>query len=307
MENVRDELGRFPKNDITGVTNINKHGLKMKVIKYVNSDEIYVNFLKYNEIKRTTSANFRKGAVKSEKYIEEKHNSKIGEIKFNNKGEEMRIIKFRKNNDIDIVFPKFNEVVEHVQYSHFKSGNIKSIYSPNVYNIGFLGTRETIDSYIWKIWSGMLERCYTDRQISYANCSVCEEWHNYYNFKLWYDKHKYDINERLEVDKDVLKNGEKIYSPNTCLLLPRTINGYIASATCRKKDGLPTGVYKQKNGLFKVIKNFDGRQEKRFTNLNDATDWYLKEKNKHFQKILLKYENKIPKYIYKTLQNYKFK
>ncbi|EGT3619589.1 hypothetical protein FJ641_09325 [Clostridium perfringens] len=307
MENVRDALGRFPKNDITGAINVNKHGLKMKVIKYVNSDEIYVNFLKYNEIKRTTSANFRKGAVKSEKYIEEKHNSKIGEINFNNKGEEMRIIAFRKTDDIDIIFPQFNEVAKHIQYSHFKSGDVKSIYSPNVYGVGFLGTRDKINKHIWKIWSDMLERCYTDRYSAYNNCTVCKEWHNYYNFATWYSKHMYKINERLELDKDVLRNGEKFYSPNTCLLIPCTLNRYIATATCRKKDGLPTGVYLQKNKKYKVIKNFDGRQEKLFNNLNDAYEWYLINKNNHFQKILLNYENKIPKYIYTVLQKYEIK
>ena len=52
-----------------------------------------------------------------------------------------------------------------------------------------------------------MHRCYNDkfheRQSQYKECSVCEEWLNYSNFKVWYDKNKYG-EVQLDLDKDIL-------------------------------------------------------------------------------------------------------
>lgn len=302
----RDSLGRFPKNDITGHTNINSKGILMTVVKYVNSDEIYVKFDGYEEIKRTTASAFKKGLVKCDSFLKESHNLKIGEERYNNAGEKMIIINYKSVTDIDIVFPKYNEIVKNVQYTHFKRGEVKSVYTQNVYNKGFLGRREPPIQYVWSIWSGILERCFTDRYPNYNGCKVCDEWLNYCNFEKWYLQNEYPCLEKLHIDKDVLSKDSKIYSPSTCLLIPRSINCYISTRTCRKKDGLPTGVYVSKTGKVRVIKNFDGRVEKRFNTIEEGEQWYINCKNEHYQKLLSKYKDIIPTKTFNILKKYKF-
>lgn len=74
----------------------------------------------------------------------------------------------------------------------------------------------------------MMNRCYGDKhkysQYSYKGCTVCEEWHNYQNFAKWYEDNYYNCEEELELDKDIIIYGNKLYSPETCLFVPKLVN-----------------------------------------------------------------------------------
>ena len=75
----------------------------------------------------------------------------------------------------------------------------------------------------------MLSRCYSNkqqkRQSSYKGCTVCSEWLNFKNFSDWYESHFYQIEgQKMCVDKDILFKGNKIYSPQTCCIVPNEIN-----------------------------------------------------------------------------------
>lgn len=77
-------------------------------------------------------------------------------------------------------------------------------------------------------WTSMLERCYSkkfhQRQPTYAGCSVSPEWLVYSNFKEWFD-----LNYRpgYQLDKDLLKVGNKIYGPDNCVMIPNHINSLL--------------------------------------------------------------------------------
>jgi hypothetical protein len=96
----------------------------------------------------------------------------------------------------------------------------------------------------------MLTRCYSEKRreinyLSYENCTVCEEWHNYQNFKKWYELNYYEIEEEeMELDKDILYKNNKIYSPQTCIFVPYSINLLFIKPNKRK---LPQGVCYDKN------------------------------------------------------------
>ena len=80
-------------------------------------------------------------------------------------------------------------------------------------------------------WAGMLGRTSANNRKlfpSYVGVSVDEEW---YDFKRFLDWHKierfiwnYNGFNNLEVDKDILKRGNKVYSPKYCSLVTREIN-----------------------------------------------------------------------------------
>lgn len=93
-------------------------------------------------------------------------------------------------------------------------------------------------------WKDMLKRCYSEKYISknpsYAEASVCDEWLTFSNFKKWLCS--FDGWEHLEVDKDLLYRGNKVYSPTTCILVPHRINTLLIDKT--KRGSYPLGVCK---------------------------------------------------------------
>ena len=67
-------------------------------------------------------------------------------------------------------------------------------------------------------------------------------WHNYQNFAQWFNENRYDVEGRLHIDKDILYPGNKIYCPDTCLLVPQRINMLFLNKP--NKRGLPNGIIK---------------------------------------------------------------
>ena len=64
---------------------------------------------------------------------------RTGEKGVNNFGSEMVIVEYRKWDDVDIYFPKYDWVAKNKQYNGFKKGNIKCPYEPRYYGKGYLG------------------------------------------------------------------------------------------------------------------------------------------------------------------------
>ena len=93
-------------------------------------------------------------------------------------------------------------------------------------------------------WRNMLERCYSYKPMyhAYWDCEVCDEWKNdFESFKEWYYQNLWSCPERLELDKDLLSNGKKIYSQETCCLIPKSLNVFLSTKR-DKTNYLPIGV-----------------------------------------------------------------
>jgi len=74
-------------------------------------------------------------------------------------------------------------------------------------------------------WTHMLERCYRPnfhaKHPTYVGCSVSKEWLIFSNFRSWMVKQDW---ENKHLDKDLLIQGNKVYSPETCLFVTPAIN-----------------------------------------------------------------------------------
>lgn len=108
-------------------------------------------------------------------------------------------------------------------------------------------------------WKGMLERCYSDKfkvkQPSYEGCYVCEEWLKFSNFKNWMIQQDY---EGKHLDKDLLVEGNRMYSPETCIFIPRKINNFLILRG-NDRGEFPLGVsYDNNAGKFKAAGQENG-------------------------------------------------
>ena len=77
----------------------------------------------------------------------------------------------------------------------------------------------------YRVWHGMLQRCYStkyqDTHPTYKGCSVSDEWLTFSNFRAWMEKQDW---EGMQLDKDILFSGNKLYSDKTCAFVTRGVN-----------------------------------------------------------------------------------
>lgn len=90
----------------------------------------------------------------------------------------------------------------------------------------------------YRAWSSMLNRCYSfktqERCPTYKGCSVSEEWLLFSNFRAWMVAQDW---EGKQLDKDLLFEGNKVYSPETCVFVTRMVNMFtIDSAASRGEE-----------------------------------------------------------------------
>ena len=77
-------------------------------------------------------------------------------------------------------------------------------------------------------WTDMLRRCYSkklhEKRPTYLGCTVCKEWLTFSSFREWMTTQEW---EGKELDKDLLIDGNKIYSPETCVFVSREVNIFV--------------------------------------------------------------------------------
>lgn len=90
-------------------------------------------------------------------------------------------------------------------------------------------------------WQDMLKRCYSasyhKKKPSYIGCYVCDEWLTFSKFKKWMRTQDW---QGKHLDKDLISEGNLVYSPDTCLFLSPEVNQFIN--TGGKRNGLLMGV-----------------------------------------------------------------
>ena len=112
---------------------------------------------------------------------------------------------------------------------HIRNGLVKDLLVPSVYGVGFLGDgiyapkNCALSKIAHERWSSIIKRCYkptTKVEIrNYSDCELCEEWQDFQNFCQWFiDNHPNDGKE-YHLDKDIKVDGNRVYSPETCLFV----------------------------------------------------------------------------------------
>ena len=310
------------KIDRTGEIGLNKFGSKMIIQNYKNSHDIDIYFPEYNcIIKHKEYGDFKRGYIKCPN--ENREFNKLGEEGSNKFGSKMIIIKSESYNNVDIYFPEYNWTAKNRTYQTFQDGNIKCPYERRLYGVGYLGEgkykakegRKATLAY--RKWNDMLRRCYSeaamDKNPTYRNCYVCEEWHNFQVFAEWFYKHYYTIKDELmEIDKDILHKGNKIYSPDTCLIVPQRINKLFTKSDKSRGD-YPIGLYPRKKDNVLVVKCSiieNGEKNKKYLGrfplhqVEEAFLTYKRFKENYIKQVADEYKNSIPDKVYQALYNY---
>lgn len=77
----------------------------------------------------------------------------------------------------------------------------------------------------YRVWHDMLRRCYSaklqEKYTTYKGCNVSEEWLTFSNFRAWMEGQDFDDK---QLDKDILIEGNKVYSEDTCVFVSSRVN-----------------------------------------------------------------------------------
>lgn len=91
----------------------------------------------------------------------------------------------------------------------------------------------------YRAWKDMLSRCYSstyqDRKPTYVGCIVTDDWHTFSVFKSWMMAQDWEGN---QLDKDLLSEGNKIYSPETCIFVTQMVNSFTTDCGASRGDYL---------------------------------------------------------------------
>lgn len=240
------QIKEVNKQKREGLTLLNNQGYKMKLIEYYDTRNIVVEF--EDGIKVNSSWQlFKLGRIK-------KPEERINRIFNTKEGYQIKVITFNSYSDVTVEFQDKWKYVTHTTWGHCKEGAVRNKYHPNQYG-GIVGDiRPYKNCKEYQIWYNILTRCYDDnfhsKSPTYSCCEVCEEWKYYWNFYDWLHSQS-NFQQWLNgatwaVDKDILIKNNKIYSPQTCCLVPREINNILLKSN-KIRGNLPIGVTYRKN------------------------------------------------------------
>lgn len=230
-----------------------------------------------------------------------------------NSGGSVTVIDYIRGHEVVV---KHNDQYGHiatVQAGSLRKGKIKNPYHPNVFGIGFIGVGEHVSGVngkntpVYTAWKTMISRCYDPkyhaRCPTYIGCSVHSDWHNFQVFAEWYKQQPRA--EGWHLDKDLITEGNKIYSADTCVFVPPLINTLLSDSRGSRGD-LPQGVSRSK-GKYRARLNVGGEHHElgEYTTPEKAFEIYKFAKEANVKHVADKYKNLIDPRVYSSLMRYK--
>jgi hypothetical protein len=182
-----------------------------------------------------------------------------------------------------------------------------------LYGVGYFGEgpyKGKINGVIPKeytAWQNMLARCYSPiyqnnphNSENYKNCSVCPNWHNYQVFAKWYTEHTNYGKSRYALDKDLTYPGNRIYSEDSCWLVPPVINNMLK---VKWGNNPIKGVqYNSSYRLTYQVKTYNGFWNN-FKTLEEAVEFYHKQRNDRLIKLAYLHQDELSLTIFNNLIN----
>lgn len=316
-------MGKFYTNRKTerlGEEKINNQGCLMKIIEYYDVHNIIVEFQdeEHTRVKSEYKV-FKMGSVNNPSLVK-----RVGVENVNKDGDIMKVVQYNRHNDIIVEFQDDYLGKVHTTWGNFKNGGVKNPYHPNRFG-GIVGQNYLLQekdgrsTKEFDAWIDMLKRCHLGKSgakkyTAYKDVYVCEEWLFFDTFYTWITSQSnytcWNTTPDWAIDKDILIKGNKIYSPDTCCLVPKNINNLFTKNEDRRGN-YPIGVtYNKKNNNFRAqCSQNDGTgqiQLGSYDNFIDAFYAYKKYKEKLIKNIAQEEykQNRITKECYDAMMNY---
>jgi len=239
-----------------------------------------------------------------------KISNKTGEKHITKEGYEIEIIEYFNYCNCTIRF-KNGIVLKNKRYANILSGKIKNPYHPSIFGIGCIGEgKHDSLSKPYKTWFSMMQRCYSKqahkKYPSYGGNVVIEKWNYFQNFAKWYEENwKPWMDNKWQLDKDILISGNKVYSPETCCFVPQDINKLFTKSNSSRGE-YPIGVNLNKNGRFNARLRRDNKEKHLgyFDTIDKAFEMYKTAKEEHIKEVADKWKPFITPETYQAMYNY---
>jgi len=160
------------------------------------------------------------------------------------------------------------------------------------------------------LWKSMIARCYKEQYLekcpTYKVCSVSFDFLQYHLFFDWCRKQKFFGSINYCLDKDLIKKGNKIYSPDLCCFIPRELDSLLTKSDSAR-GLLPIGVsFDREKGKYRAGMRINGKRQNlgRFNSAKEAFSTYKVAKEEHIKNMAEKYKEAIDERAYKALLNY---
>ncbi|MDN3956201.1 hypothetical protein [Sporolactobacillus laevolacticus] len=225
-----------------------------------------------------------------------------GEVTKNRLGYKMEICEY--NSDIDLWVRFIDGYKVHTNWQKFKMGLVRNPNNRSICKKGYMGIGEYNSKdhlRAFQCWQNMLRRCYDkktqEKHPSYKGIKVNKEFLCFQNFAQWYYDNYWEFeNEKMHIDKDLLQwnTKEKIYSPDTVVVIPEILN-----KTIENKSRINVEHYYRKYRI-----TFRGKRYT-FDSENEAIKAYCKMKEEHIHELAEQWKEKLPERVYNGMKNWR--
>ena len=239
----------------------------------------------------------------------------VGKVCKSKSSGDFKILKYNDSRNVEIQFLNTGYETT-VELGSIKKGEVKDLYSPSVYGIGVLGTKypSTINGVRTKeygLWADVLRRCYSDdfkkKQPTYKGCKCSENFLHYEYFYEWCQSQVGFGNEGWQLDKDLLVKGNKVYSDDFCVFLPKEINLVLTKSNKTRGEHLIGVCWHKRDKTFvaRVSRN-KGCSEHlgSFKTELEAFNAYKKAKEVFVKEQANEWKGQIDERAYEALMNY---
>ena len=249
-----------------------------------------------------------------------------GDVYPTRKGGDVVVLEYINNTNVLVKFLDMNGYEVWTSLSVLRKGLVRNLYTPYLFGVGYMGEgpHKSTD-YLGKpvrkytAWGNMIERCYSKamkrRCPSYETATACLDWENFQNFAEWFIQQSGHEDRGWQLDKDLLGDGSKIYSPETCTLLPARLNILIKNTSRTNQSFilpeysetyLPTGVsYNPKSKSYMIsvstLENPSKHKGIYFKTPFDAFRAYKEYKESLIKELAFIYKDNLSKKAYAAL------
>ena len=162
----------------------------------------------------------------------------------------------------------------------------------------------------YQVWCSMLQRCYSPRseymKRNYKDCEVSDYFKIFPQFLEWWKMKSEGISVDLQLDKDILIKGNRLYSETTCTLVPRDVNMLLIKRD-KARGKYPIGVtyckkakrYKAQFSKFNIITHLGF-----YDDIEGAFLAYKQAKEDYIKEVANKYKDVIEDKVYEILMKY---